>query len=326
MQKGISAVIATILLLLIAIAITGFAFTFFSRTVETTSNATQSQLQQQTQQIGTLFSIEGVDKNQVFIRNKGATPLTGLAFYVNNVNVNYTGPGSLAPNSVGTYLLNSTQLIMQPDPAELRITSSGFSDKITANFYTSNMIAYWKFDEGSGNTAADSVRNNTATLSGATWVSGKYGNAVDVNNTKYVSLGTILPASSFTLAFWSNANSYYSGLGVNGNVIMAGEQYTVNGFRSGFNEQGYYSFWTTQSGGTLSVAATSPAPVGTWHHYAISYQSGVPAKLYKDGILESTASGTYVLSVVPMYIASGTGGVVWFNGRVDEVKILNIAV
>jgi len=111
---------------LITIAITGFAYTFLFRTIQTTSNATHTQLQQQ---IGTLFSIEGVDKNQVYIRNKGTVPLTGLAFYVNNVNVNYAGPAALNPSQIRAYFLNDSQLSMFPDQSEILIISPGFSDK-----------------------------------------------------------------------------------------------------------------------------------------------------------------------------------------------------
>jgi hypothetical protein len=105
MQKGISAVIAVILLLLITISITGIAFIFFSRTQQSVQNATEQQLQQQTSLLGTNFAIDGTSQNQVYIRNLGTNSLANLSFYVNNVPVNYIGPASLAPNDVGVYTL-----------------------------------------------------------------------------------------------------------------------------------------------------------------------------------------------------------------------------
>ena len=43
------------------------------------------------------------------------------------------------------------------------------------------LVAYYKFDEGSGTTAADSRGGNTGNLTnGPTWVSGKSGNAVSL--------------------------------------------------------------------------------------------------------------------------------------------------
>jgi hypothetical protein len=49
------------------------------------------------------------------------------------------------------------------------------------------LIAHWKFNEGTGNTTADSsVNSNTATQAGTagTWISGKDGEAYELNNTR----------------------------------------------------------------------------------------------------------------------------------------------
>ena len=121
MRKGISSVIAVILLLLVTISMVGFSFVFFSRTVGTATGSGEEQLSQQIQQIGTNFRLEGVDKNQVLIRNTGASSLAGLAFYVNNIWINYSGPASLAAGSVGTYFLDDSQLAMLPDPTTLTL-------------------------------------------------------------------------------------------------------------------------------------------------------------------------------------------------------------
>ncbi len=65
-KKGITPVIATILLLLITISMVGFAFVFFQRTTQTAARSGEEQLNQTTGQITTLFSIDGVDKNMVY--------------------------------------------------------------------------------------------------------------------------------------------------------------------------------------------------------------------------------------------------------------------
>ena len=44
------------------------------------------------------------------------------------------------------------------------------------------LVAYWTFDEGSGDTVIDSTGNgNDGTLMGAQWGEGKFGNALEFN-------------------------------------------------------------------------------------------------------------------------------------------------
>jgi flagellin-like protein len=133
MDKGISAVIATILLLLITISIIGIAFVFFTRIARTAQNATEQQLQQQTAQLGESYRIEGVNQNQVFIRNLGTVPISDLVFYVNNVLVNYTGPASLPPNQVDTYVLDYATLSAMPGTATLRVSSTAISKELVVD-------------------------------------------------------------------------------------------------------------------------------------------------------------------------------------------------
>lgn len=133
-MKGISAVIAVILLLLITIAISGFAFIFFARTSQTAQNATERQMENQVGQLSTRINIEGVNQNQVYIRNRGTVPAQNLAFYVNNYIVNYTGPVSLLPGDVVVYYLDAAILSSLPSIASLRVSSGVSSDEITADF------------------------------------------------------------------------------------------------------------------------------------------------------------------------------------------------
>lgn len=205
--KGITPVIAVILLLLITISIVGIAFTFFQRTTEAATTTGSRQIEQQVSQIGTQFAIEGADKNQVHIRNLGTTSLAGLAFFVDNNPVAYAGPASLLPDAVGTYFLNDSQLAMLPDPARLRVTSAGASDEITADFYGNYDAAYWKFDEGSGKSAADSSGNgNDGTLANnPTWTTGQVGSALSfdgVDDSVTVSSSNSLKIQEHTVSFW----------------------------------------------------------------------------------------------------------------------------
>lgn len=130
MAKGISAIIATILILLIAVGISGFSYVFFSQTTETVSTATETQTDVIQTQAGTQARIESVSNGNVYLRNTGILPLslTALAFYVDNTAVSATGPAVIQPGEVGAYVLNSGQLASLPATAELRVSAGLLED------------------------------------------------------------------------------------------------------------------------------------------------------------------------------------------------------
>jgi len=130
-MRGITAIIAVILLLMISIAITGFAYFFLIGTVQTATNETSTQLQQQTNIIGESFAVEAVDKNKVIIRNKGITEIKNLKFYVDNKEINIIQePPPIATNQIGTYILNLTE---NQNPNSLKISSLGLNIEQNVN-------------------------------------------------------------------------------------------------------------------------------------------------------------------------------------------------
>ena len=199
---------------------------------------------------------------------------------------------------------------------------------------TPTLTHWWKFNDGSGTVAIDSADSAPGTLTGsASWVAGSDETyAVSVGNSSYngggaVAFPTNLPAA-FTFSFWVNPSDYNSAIGGYGaynNVLFAGEQYSTNGFRSGFTSTGVFSFWTTESGGTLTLNDTSAIATGVWNWFAVTY-SGGSASLYRNGALVATASGTYIPGTTNMGLDTGTGGVDFYWGNVDDTRIYNSAL
>ena len=89
---------------------------------------------------------------------------------------------------------------------------------------SAELVAYWTFDEGSGDIVYDSSGNdNNGTIHGATWDTGKYGNALHFNaQDNYVEVPTsesleITP--NVTIAAWINwidAGDTWLGIMANG--------------------------------------------------------------------------------------------------------------
>ena len=88
-MKGITPVIAVILLLLITIAMVGFSYVFFQRITTSASDAATTSLDSQTDRLAKTISIDNFDNagNTVSVRNTGTKTLAAgeVVIYVNNV-------------------------------------------------------------------------------------------------------------------------------------------------------------------------------------------------------------------------------------------------
>lgn len=188
------------------------------------------------------------------------------------------------------------------------------------------MVGYWKLDEGSGSSAADSSGyGNDGTLGNSpTWINTSLpslgftdGAALSLNgSTNYVSLGTSnLPATNAaqSISLWANI-----GATTNGNLIAlsnsssAAVQIKVNG--TSFGAYGW-------GGGTL-VQTTTPS-TGTWHHIAYTYDGAGNQTLYIDGIATTATATNQTGSVTTAYLGTYAPNNEMFNGSLDDVRIYN---
>jgi hypothetical protein len=129
MTKGLSSVIAAILILLITIAILGMAFLSLQRTAQTTMTTTESVSGQTQQQAAYNFKIENVDyiAGIISLRNIGSAQLNNLGFYVDDQPVTATY-SPISPGSVGDILLGQP---LEQGTHTIRITSGGIEQSIT---------------------------------------------------------------------------------------------------------------------------------------------------------------------------------------------------
>jgi len=125
-MKGITPVIAVILLLLITISLVGFAFIFFTRITETTSEQIDTQLEQQLLTQQQRVSIEAINRTHIFVRSTGTAsiPGTSLVVFVNNSLRNCVFTTTIAPGGVAS--CNLTFLCGNEDT--IRVTAPGGSD------------------------------------------------------------------------------------------------------------------------------------------------------------------------------------------------------
>ena len=131
MSKGITPVIAIILLLLITISMVGFAFVFFGRVTSSSGAQIENATQQLVQQGSARFAIEGVNSNKIYLRNLGTAPIqnTGLGIYNNNNLVDYTLAAPIPPGSVGevTMIPKSCKGYMK---GTIKVNAGSFTDSV----------------------------------------------------------------------------------------------------------------------------------------------------------------------------------------------------
>lgn len=104
-MKGITPVIAIILLLLITISMVGFAFIWFQRVAQTATSAADTQLAGQLNRQAQIASIDNIDdtNNNITIRHSGTASMStsDIAVYLNSTGVTcaWNVPGSWAPGA-----------------------------------------------------------------------------------------------------------------------------------------------------------------------------------------------------------------------------------
>jgi len=204
------------------------------------------------------------------------------------------------------------------------------------------LTGYWRFDDGSGNRAADSSGNgHTATLvNGISWVTGKIGGAVSANATRrqYISIPAIdlSGTKALTVALWTNRT--YSTVG--GHTLFAATKdysKSTTGFAFLPDDQTCLGIQVALRGSEGSTANCYSQPSsGVWHHLAVVYDKsqtgGDEIKFYVDGALQTVNRNLYATTNTnnfgnnPIYLFSRGGSSQYASGIVDDFRIYNSAL
>ncbi|NUR70718.1 MAG: hypothetical protein HOU81_07840 [Hamadaea sp.] len=194
-------------------------------------------------------------------------------------------------------------------------------------------VAWYKFDETSGTSAADATGNGkTATLSGGTaWVAGRSGNAVDLNgSTGHVTLpsGILAGAAAATIATWVRIDT----LTTWSRLFDFGSSTSVNMFLTPRSSSGTarFAITTSGSGGEQRINAPAALPTGAWTHVAVTLNGSVGI-LYVNGAEVARSTG---LTLTPASLGSTTANRIgrsqyadpYLDGAVDGLRLYSRAL
>jgi hypothetical protein len=202
------------------------------------------------------------------------------------------------------------------------------------------LIGYWKFDETSGTTAADSSRSgNTGTLEDidptTAWVAGrKGGGALKVTSNPLTSGVRVArtPAidgiKKFTIAAWV----FLTGGATDFQTVLSRQIDNSDGevFSVAFASQILTLYLPRMPGLSYFARATAITPLSQWVHVAATFD-GTTGRLYSDGVevARTTYTGTLTPATTPLYLGTNKN-VVSANqplrGLVDDLLMYDVAL
>jgi hypothetical protein len=194
---------------------------------------------------------------------------------------------------------------------------------------------YWKFDEGSGNTAFDSSGNDyDGTIYGASWTTGYSGYALDFDGTDdYITLDDYSQnflgfnkTDDVNISFYFRASS--TSLGIIYSISYSNDYNP--GVQIALNSDGTLEFrvWRLSCGTQLISEGTYND--GDWHYAEMIYNgitSEPTIEIYVDGELDISIthwvcafySDQFYKAKIGRHSFNSTG---YFDGKIDEFKMI----
>jgi len=195
------------------------------------------------------------------------------------------------------------------------------------SFHTGRLVAYWRLDEGTGDTVANAVGTeyNGRIIGGPTWARGKLGAALEFGNDGgYVEItdsNDFAVTRQITVSAWIKTDKIVRRWQA---IVTKGDRsWRLQGSRNGYALEFSCSGLLIPENRWGSLYGVTDVNDGNWHHVAGVYD-GEKIYLYIDGRVDSVkpASGGIRLDDRQVRIGDNAQhpGRFW-NGLIDDVRI-----
>lgn len=241
----------------------------------------------------------------------------------------------LISTDAGTYKVHLANPVGALDSADAALTVVAPA-KFAANVMAAGPVAYWPFNETSGQTASDFAGGFDGTYGGfptngavgprpPTYVGFDSANTAYTFNgaNAYIQAPDALDVNhnAFTISVWILVNTWNKDWQA---IVTKGD----NSWRLHRNSNTDFIGFGTTGLGNQDLAGTRSVNDGQWHHVVAVYD-GAKKSIYIDGTLDASVATTGTVSAnnYPVRIgenAQATGR--YFDGRIDEVALFNRAL
>lgn len=247
----------------------------------------------------------------------------------------YAGSSSSASFNPGT--LATGTWFWRVDASDGTTTLKGPVWHFTVANDPTDLAGWWKLNDGSGTAAADSSgKGANGTITGtAAWGTGKRGGALVFDGNDKVACGTgasLGGSTPFSVSAWVKIPTTHAA-----QAIVVQQRGPADSSTNGYNGQyqlrinadGKPSFWVYGGGANQwDFAATTAVHDNQWHHL-LAVRDGTEGRIYIDGTLAGSASGTLrnLDATIPVFMGcDGRDSNRFLNGTLDEVRIYGRAV
>ena len=232
------------------------------------------------------------------------------------------------------------------DAISANVDADPFLTDLPPCLVPAELVSYWRFDEGNGTIAGDSVDGSHGAIYGATWTEGIVGGALSFDGVvDYVQVpdSANLRPDAFTIECWVNIPTYEGQRAIVSNRAITVGSATYN-YIVGITEPsqsigpGKPAFAVGQARWGWDVfCADTDVSLNEWHHLAFvfDYDKTSKAEIYIDGVLDREYTtrdyrGNPIGPVnytpdIPLHIGRdyvpGYDGPYYFTGLIDEVAI-----
>jgi hypothetical protein len=200
------------------------------------------------------------------------------------------------------------------------------SAAVAIDIRNTGVVAAYGFDEPSGTVAGDAIAAHNGTISGATRVAGRFGQALSFDGTDdWVTIpyaADLNLSSGMTVEAWVRPSVLSSWRSVIMKEHTGALAYAL--YANSAANQPLASVFTSSA-----VDATGPPALGlqSWTHLAMTWDGGV-LRLYVDGaeIASQPAGGTLVTGTGGLRIGGNAVRGEFFAGLIDEVRVYDRAL
>ncbi len=336
--KAVSAVIATVMLLMVTVSLVGVSYVFSSTMAGTTTSSGSEQAAQLTSQLSSCMQIENIINNQITLKNcgKGAIDNKSLVVTIDEIRLDASTKTIPEGNSSTVNVSGLWQIPTGKHNLKISNGATFAQALVEIKPNPDGLVGSWGFDEGSGTKAYDTSGNgNTGTLlptgSEPQWVGGKFGYGLKFNGANYAEAPhkASLDVTQLTIQLWIKTPANIGCAGVCWRNLVSKQQ--------GADRD--YNFYTYSSDGTRvtqlhfssarfsSSAFNLPQPFepDTWHNLILAVNYTGMQKYYYDGNFLNSFQGTAgnANSDYPLWIGRADN---YWNGIIDEVRIWNRAL